>query len=42
MEFRSILVIADDVSDVGYVPFERPPEAAVSRGDAAGVLVAIL
>ena len=34
--------IADDVFDVGNVPFERSPEAAVSHGAATGALVAIL
>ena len=42
MEFRSILVIAGDVFDVGNVPFERSPEAAISREAAAGALVAIV
>ena len=41
-EFRSILVIADDVFDVGNVPFERSPEAAISRGVAAGASIAIV
>ena len=36
VEFRSILVFTGDVFDVGYVPFERSPEAANSRGAAAG------
>ena len=31
-----------DVFDVGYVPFERSPEAAISGGAAAGALVAIV
>ena len=31
-----------DVFDVGYVPFERSPEAARSRGAAAGASVAIV
>ena len=31
-----------DVFDVGYVPFERSPEAAISRGAAARSLVAIV
>ena len=31
-----------DVFDVGYVPFERSPEAAISRGAATGALVAIV
>ena len=38
-EFRSIL---SDVLDVGNVLFERSPETAISRGAAAGALVAIL
>ena len=42
LEFRSILVIADDVFDVSNVPFERSPEAAISRGAAAGASVAIV
>ena len=37
-----ILVIADDVFDVGNVPFERSPQAAISRGAAAGASVAIV
>ena len=41
-EFRSILVIAGDVFDVGNLPFERSPEAAISRGAAAGASVAIV
>ena len=41
-EFRSILVIAGDVFDVGNVPFESSPEAVISRGAAAGALVAIV
>ena len=32
----------DDVFDVGYVPFERSPEAAISGEAAAGELVAIV
>ena len=35
-------VIADDVFDVGNVPFERSPEAALSREAAAGASVAIV
>ena len=31
-----------DVFDVGYMPFERSPEAAISRGAAAGALVVIV
>ena len=31
-EFRSILVIAGDIFYIGYVPFERSPEAAISCG----------
>ena len=31
-----------NVYDVGYVPFERSPEAAISRGVTAGALVAIV
>ena len=31
-----------DVSDVGYVPFEGSPEAAISGGAAARELVAIV
>ena len=31
-----------DVFDVGYVPFERSPEAAISREAAGGALVAIV
>ena len=31
-----------DVFDVGYVPFERSPEAAISRGAAAKASVAIV
>ena len=34
-EFRSVLVIADDVFDVSNVPFERSPKAAISCGAAA-------
>ena len=41
-EFRSILVIAYDVFDVGNVPFERSAKAAISRGAAAGASVAIV
>ena len=41
-EFRSILIIPGDVFDVGHVPFEPSPEAAISCGAAAGALVAIL
>ena len=37
-----MLVSAGDVFDVSNVPFERSPEAAISRGAAAGVLVAIV
>ena len=38
-ELRSILVIADDVFDIGNVPFDRSPEAVSHR---AGALVSIL
>ena len=31
-----------DVFDVGYMPFERSPEAAISRGATAGASVAIV
>ena len=31
-----------DVFDVGYVPFERSPEAAISRGATGGASVAIV
>ena len=42
MYISVFLVIAGDVFDVGNVPFERSPEAAISRGAAAGALVAIV
>ena len=41
-EFRSILIIPVDDFEVGYVPFERSPEADVSHGAAVGALVVIV
>ena len=47
MNFRICRISIDpghpgDVFDVGYVPFERSPEAARSRGAATGASVAIV
>ena len=41
-DFRLILIIPRDVFDVGYMPFELSPEAAIRYGAAANALVAIL
>ena len=47
IHFRICRILIDpghpgDVFDVGYVPFERSSEATISRGAAAGALVAIV
>ena len=47
LNFRNCRISIDpghpgDVFDVGYVPFEQSPEAAISREAAAGALVAFV